>query len=77
MFSWIKSFKHPFAIYAEFETFSVKYDGNDNNPHKSFTTEVIKHKAYVLAMFIKYAYDDNEKKVAVLMMIVLINFVKH
>ena len=43
-FNESNSFKHSFAIYPDFEILLVKIDGYDNNPHKSFTTKVSKHK---------------------------------
>ena len=57
-----KSIKHPFVIYADFESIVEKIDSVSPNPNKSYTNKYQKHTPCGFCYYIKSSVGDEYTK---------------
>ena len=57
-----KSIKLPFVVYADFECLLEKMNTCQNNPNKSSTTEINKHKPSGYSIFTHSSFDKTKNK---------------
>ena len=57
-----KSMKLPFVIYADLECLLEKMSTCQNNPNKSSTTKINKHKQSGYSLFTHCSFDESKKK---------------
>ena len=57
-----KSMKVPFVIYIDFGTTLQKTSIVDYNRKALYATEIDKHTAWGLTIFVKYSYDRSKKE---------------
>ena len=56
-----KSIKHPFVIYADFESILEKIDTTSPNPNQSYTKSYQKHTPCGFCYDIKSSFEDQHK----------------
>ena len=56
-----KSMKLPFVIYADLECLLEKMSACQNNPNKSSTTKINKHKQTGYSLFTHCSFDESKK----------------
>ncbi|KAK5647553.1 hypothetical protein RI129_002445 [Pyrocoelia pectoralis] len=54
--------KHPFVVYADFESLLKPIEGPQPNPLFPFTTQTVEHEPYSFAYYIKCSFDDRFSK---------------
>ncbi|KAB0790253.1 hypothetical protein PPYR_15409, partial [Photinus pyralis] len=54
--------KHPFVVYADFESLLKPIEGPQPNPLLQFTTKTFEHEPYSFAYYIKCSFDDKFSK---------------
>ena len=57
-----KSMKVPFIIYADLESLLEKISACHNNPKRSSTTKINKHRASAYSLFTHYSFDATKNK---------------
>lgn len=54
-----RKLRHPFVVYADFESFLNPIQSCVNNPNTSSTANIQKHEVYSFGYYIKCSYDDK------------------
>ena len=61
-YSWEKSLKAPFALYADFECLLVKEQPRQNNFQKSYTERKAKHEPSGYSLSLICSFDSTKNK---------------
>ncbi|KAK9739056.1 hypothetical protein QE152_g9317 [Popillia japonica] len=60
-----KQLRHPFVVYADFESMLEPIQGSEPDPSKPYSLKHYAHEPYSFAYYIKCSFDDNLSKLQI------------